>query len=260
MIADELREYALMPDRFTIIPPGASVERYDDGRICILQGRLWASITAPRFAQAELDDVIELVHERVPPEKNQTWWIGPTATPANIVDLLRARGFAEPEDGAHELRSLVLTEPPAGTGAGIEVRQVETFDDFLAAREVQWAGFDTPAERREAQRRHFESDFEEARRLGFPVGFLALLDGRPGATAMAVPSTRGVFLIAGATAPWARGRGLYRALVRARWEYAVARGTPALVTQAVRDTSFPILQRLGFTDVGTIWRLTEERS
>jgi hypothetical protein len=74
-----------------------------------------------------------------------------------------------------------------------------------------------------------------------------------------VPSDRGVFLIAGSTAPWARRRGLYRALVRTRWDYAVARGTPALVTQAVPDTSYPILKRLGFEDVCTIRRLDDRR-
>jgi hypothetical protein len=64
-------------------------------------------------------------------------------------------------------------------------------------------------------------------------------------------------LIGGSTAPWARGRGLYRALVRARWDYAVARGTPALATHAVPDTSYPILRRLGFEDVCTIRRLED---
>jgi predicted GNAT superfamily acetyltransferase len=76
---------------------------------------------------------------------------------------------------------------------------------------------------------------------------------------MAIASDRGVFLIAGSTATWARRRGLYRALVRARWDYAVERGTPALVTEALVDTSYPILQRLGFVEVCTIQRLQEER-
>jgi hypothetical protein len=47
--------------------------------------------------------------------------------------------------------------------------------------------------------------------------------------------------------------------VRARWDDAVARGTPALVTEALRDTSYPILKRLGFTDVCTIRRLEDPR-
>ncbi|MFL5955278.1 MAG: hypothetical protein ACJ76I_14340 [Gaiellaceae bacterium] len=258
MIDRALREYAETPDRFSAIA-GTSISRDDDGRICILQGKLWASFSAPRFAEEELDDVIEHVHARVAPEKQQAWWIGPSGTPANLLELLRARGFAEPDDRVHELRAVVLTTPPAEIPSGVEVRRIHAYDDFLAAREVQWAGFDTPEERRALQRPHLRADYEESIDAGVPVGFLALLDGRPGATAMAVPSTRGVFLIAGATAPWARGNGLYRALVRARWEYAAECGTPALVTHAVVDTSLPILRRLGFDEVCTIWRLAEDR-
>jgi hypothetical protein len=259
MIEPGLREYAETPDRFATIAPGASVTRHDDGRICVLQGTLWASISAARFAEDQLDDVIAHVHELVPPEKQQVWWVGASARPANLVELLRKRGFVEPQDRVHELRALVLTTAPPELPEGVEVRRIETYDDFLAAREVQWLGFDTPEERRALQRPHLEADFEESMRLEIPVGFLALLDGKPAATGMAVPSARGVFLIAGTTAPWARGKGLYRALVRARWEYAVARGTPALVTQAMVDTSFPILQRLGFEEVCTILRFEELR-
>ena len=55
-------------------------------------------------------------------------------------------------------------------------------------------------------------------------------------------------LFGGATLPEARGRGAYRALVAARWEDAVARGTPVLVTQA-GPMSRPILAQLGFREV-----------
>ena len=68
-----------------------------------------------------------------------------------------------------------------------------------------------------------------------------------------------MFLIAGCVAEWARGRGIYRALVRARWDDAVARGTPALVTEAKPDTSYPILKRVGFVEVCTIRRLDDPR-
>jgi hypothetical protein len=46
-----------------------------------------------------------------------------------------------------------------------------------------------------------------------------------------------------------RGRGAYRALVRARWDAAVDRGTPAL-TVGAESMSRPILARLGFVNVG----------
>jgi hypothetical protein len=45
--------------------------------------------------------------------------------------------------------------------------------------------------------------------------------------------------------------------VRARWDDAVARGTPALVSQARPQTSYPILKRLGFEDVCEIRRVED---
>ena len=258
MITPELREYAETPDRFAPIPEGSSVTRFDDGRICVIQGTTWAGISAPRFRAEDLDGVIELVHELVPSDKRQAWWIGPSAQPGNLIELLLARGFQPAEDGP-ELRAMVLTSPPPEPAPGIEVRRVETFADYTVAREVQWDAFAVPEDRREMQRPHMRTEFEESLQHGTPVTFLGLVDSKPAATGMAIPSDRGVFLIAGSTATWARGRGLYRGLVRARWEYAAERGTPALVTEALIDTSYPILKRLGFTEAGTIRRFQEVR-
>ena len=58
----------------------------------------------------------------------------------------------------------------------------------------------------------------------------------------------------GSTAEWARGRGAYRAIVRARWDEAVRRGTPALAVGA-GAMSRPILERLGFVQVLEFRRL-----
>jgi GNAT superfamily N-acetyltransferase len=55
-------------------------------------------------------------------------------------------------------------------------------------------------------------------------------------------------MIGGGVVPQARGRGVYRALVEARWEDAVAAGKPALCTQAGR-MSRPVLEPLGFLAV-----------
>ena len=81
--------------------------------------------------------------------------------------------------------------------------------------------------------------------------FLAELDGTPVASARATFARGGVVLNSGATLPAARGRGAYRALVRARWEEGRRRGTPALVTQAGAQ-SRPILSSLGFVEVAEI--------
>lgn len=258
MIDAALREYAETPDRFAGIVEGSSASRYDDGRICVVQGPTWGSVSAPNVAHDELEALVAEVRTRISHDTTgYVWWIGPSARPVDIVERLEALGFQEPRDRVGLLHALALTHEPDPIPPGIEVRRVATFEDFVATREVQWDAFETPEERRELSRARLREDFEESMALEIPVGFLATLDGRPAATGMVIPSERGVFLIAGATAAWARGHGLYRSLVRARWDYAVTRGTPALVTQADPTTSYPILKRLGFTEVCTIRRLED---
>jgi hypothetical protein len=167
------------------------------------------------------------VRQRVPAEKEPVWWLGPSTRPRDVYEQLRALGLREPRDRAILLHALALAREPEGP-EGIDVARIDTFEDFSAARELQWNAFDTPEDKRVKNRARLHEDFEESQRLAIPVGFLAKLDGQPAGTALAIPSDRGVFLIGGSTAEWARGRGVYRALVRARWDFAVARGTPAL--------------------------------
>ena len=254
-----LREYAETPDRFTQLPEGVSVSRFDDGRVCVLQGTTWASVSGVKVGDDDVAALVEQVRELVPAGKPCAWWFGPSSRPSNLRERLLAQGLAFPKNGVDLVKTLVLTDEPPAIPLEIDVRRIETFEDFLAAREIQWEAFDIPPERRELQQAHLEEEFTEVMEHRFPVDFLALLEGRPAATATAIPSGRGMFLVAGSTMPWARGRGLYRALVRRRWDYAVERGTPALVTQAVHDTSYPILKRLGFQDVCDTYRLEDPR-
>jgi len=256
MLTRKLREYAETPDRFAPVPDGSSVTRYDDGRVCFIQGEEWGSVSG---ISVEPDEVEQLVHRvrGLARSRNYVWWIGPSSRPADLADRLQALGFTDPGDRVGMLYAVALTDEPRANPPEISVTQIATFEDWVAAREVQWDAFATPPERREAGRARLREDFEEATALQVPVGFLARLDGRAAGTAMAVPSACGVYLIAGAVATWARGRGLYRALVRARWDFAVARGTPVLVTQADPQTSYPILKRIGFEDVCAIRRLED---
>ena len=212
-----------------------------------------------RVEAAEVAALVAEVRERVPPEKTPVWWLDPDARPADLHERLLALGLSEPRDRGSFLHAVAcLSEPPAGP-AGVEVTRVDTFDDFLAAYEVMWEAFKTRPERREAQRPHLAAEFEAAQAADVPVTFLARLDGRPAGVGRSVYSDRGVFLIAGSVAEWARGRGVYRSLVRARWDDAAARGTPALISEALPDTSYPILKRVGFVDVCTIRRLEDVR-
>jgi hypothetical protein len=255
IISDELREFAETPARFIPSQPGTSVDKYVDERVCIVQGATWALISGVNTTEG-LDDLIAEVRGRVPSDKEPQWNIGPSTRPENAYEELERRGFRVPRDGHPFGFALALTQEPDGPD-DVEIHRVESFDDFKSARELGWDAFEEPDDRRAKNRARLAEDFEELTRTGVPVEFFATLDGKPAGVAAALPSERGVFLIGGATAAWARGRGLYRALVRARWDYAVELGTPALVTLALPETSYPILKRLGFVEVCRIQRLED---
>lgn len=140
------------------------------------------------------------------------------------------------------------TAPPAVPG--IEIRRIETYEEFLVALEVSAAGWQTS----------FENDSKATwqRHLERPGGdWVAVVAGRPIAYAGAIAGPCGLFLTGGVTHPDARGRGAYRALVRARWDEAVRRGTPALVVHA-EEASRRVLERIGFKRFGNIVELVAD--
>jgi hypothetical protein len=255
-LSRELREFAQVPDRYTLIP--ADVDRFADERVCIIQGNIWAGVGGVRVRADAVEALLAETRTRIPAGKVTTWWLDPDTEPADLHPRLVALGLEVPERGSL-LHALACVEPPPAGHAGVRVRRVERFDDWRAAVELQWEAFETPEAERELQLAHLQDELESALTAGVPVTFVAELEGRIAGVGRSIYSDRGVFLIAGAVAGWARGRGVYRALVRARWDDAVARGTPALVTEALPDTSYPILKRCGFIDVCTIARLRDVR-
>jgi hypothetical protein len=203
------------------------------------------SVSRVRLRDDEVEDAVAEVRALVPDARSVTWAIGPSATPTGLPGRLRGLGFGDPDPpGQPVFAALALDREPPHVD-GVEVRRVESFEDFLAGLEVVLAANAFRPE--DAARERAEARETYERRSSRPGGeWLAYVDGRPAATAAAVACERGLFLGGGSTAPWARGRGCYRALVRARWDDAVARGTPALAVHAQHATSRPILERLGF--------------
>jgi GNAT superfamily N-acetyltransferase len=166
-----------------------------------------------------------------------TWEVGTHATPPELVERLLDLGVVDDEPTPLAV-GMVLTEPPAQARPDIEVRRVATDDEAFAAEQIAAVGFGMPPP---AKPRRYEPDPRN-------VVYLAYVDGKPVARASAMFGELGVSLFGGATLPEARGRGAYRALVAARWQDAVDRGTPVLVTQA-GPMSRPILVELGFREV-----------
>ena len=100
------------------------------------------------------------------------------------------------------------------------------------ALEVDWEAWDIPEELRERRRASVASDWERARAGGVVAVHLAFVDGRPAGFSRLVALPAVGVLMGGAVVPWARGRGAYRALVRARWDASAAAGCQRLVASA----------------------------
>jgi acetyltransferase (GNAT) family protein len=85
-------------------------------------------------------------------------------------------------------------------------------------------------------------------------GYIAYLDDEPAAMGRLYvhPESHFAGLYGGGTLPKFRGRGAYRATVRARMLDAARFGARYLLVDA-RDTSRPILERMGFVSLARTW-------
>jgi hypothetical protein len=183
-----------------------------------------------------------------------SWKLGAHTAPADLDSKLRDHGALE----AEELTAMILDrEPPAVDG--IDVRLVESYDDYVQSQEILGLGSTgkLSAQERAAAREALPGRFAEYQDHPVSRRYLASIDGEAVAAGNAFRTSEGVLALAGgATLPEARGRGAYRALVRVRWDEAVAAGTPALVTQATA-MSRPILEHIGFRPVGPVRQLID---
>jgi len=229
-------ELADNPNTYT--PLGPDSERIVTDRFVLWMGRMpdWNVAQRFRFPAEELDEVRAEIHAtlRARGRSELSWEVGSQAEPADLVERLEALGVRVTE---HQV-GMVLEGPPDDVPGDVEVRRVETDDEWYESERIAAIAF---GEKTLSDRRPYRPD------PASPI-YLAYLDGVPVARGSASYSEHGVTLFGGATLPEARGRGAYRALVAARWEDAVAHGTRILVTQA-SPMSHPILERLGFREV-----------
>jgi GNAT superfamily N-acetyltransferase len=177
------------------------------------------------------------------------WWLGWSATPPGAGEQLLAAGLV-PDPDAPVLAGMTCRTAPPIVPA-IEVRRVTTLADYQAALEVDWSVWRIDDEERARRHASEIARWEAMRDSGVVHHYSAFLDGTRVGFGRAIDMQGGVALMGGAVLPEARGNGVYRALVRARWDHAAARGTPLLVVQA-GDMSRPVLERLGFESHGDI--------
>jgi len=180
------------------------------------------------------------------------WVVSESAEPEGIAARLRDHGLVAWERDAEgfepRFRSMALATEPAAP-SGVTARQVETLEEFVTAARVGQEAFDmSEHDRRVFEERQSEYWEWQQRYPDFKT-FGVFLEGEIVGNASVIFGRTAGYMIGGSVRSDRRGRGAYRALVRARWDAAVARGTPALTVSA-GAMSGPVLDRLGFTTVG----------
>jgi GNAT superfamily N-acetyltransferase len=177
-----------------------------------------------------------------------SWWLSELSTPEDLGARLVEAGFVP--DDPPELTALVIDEPPAGEPS-VEVRRAETLEEVLQALEIDWEAFGAPEDERDRRRAEAEASWPQLQANDRHATYLAFDDDKPIGFGRVVFTPEGGLLLGGATLPEARGKGVYTALVHARWEAAVERHVPRLIV-AAGPLSAPILARLGFRDLGAV--------
>jgi GNAT superfamily N-acetyltransferase len=244
-IPEPVRRLALYP--FRELPRAPDVEQVEfDGAFLAINRWPTAQIVSMRGGgPADVEAAVEAARA-VARERGKTivaWWVPPDQD--HVAPALEAAGLVNQDTPGFEAieNALVLVAPPQGDSVdGVEVRMTETWDDFRDGSRVVEKTFGMPVVTDDELRARYD-DYRHPDNPG--RGFIALIDGRVVGTSYAAFGDAGVNLFGGSVLPEARGRGVYRALVQARWEAAAARGTPALTVQAGR-MSRPICERLGF--------------
>jgi GNAT superfamily N-acetyltransferase len=254
-VSDEIRRLAEDPDAAFPDPPAPARAIRSPSYLLGLSPSLAQSVvSAVRTTAGDLDGIIAEVrgHLRAAKYTRNVWTVGPSSRPEGLAELLTARGFFPPKEPPYEpeMTAMVLVTPPPPAPPGIEARRVRDYDEYLASMRI-------------AVTMMGEGDAEGAGWLGAAPELwrdrsgvarythVAFVDGEMVGFAWAGPTPAGLILAGSSVLPEARGHGAYRALVAARWETAVALGTPALAIQA-GAMSRPVLERCGFEAVGRI--------
>lgn len=231
--------------------PGTETVLRDD--LAYLAGT--TSSSAQRLRLDDVEESLEWVRaqSRLRSHREVEWWIGWSATPHDLRDRLLRLGLVP--DPVPTLTAMTcVSEPPAVEG--VVTRRVESVEENLETVAIDWEVWQL--DERERAERHQEATerWPALHASGVVQHYAAFLDGHRVGFARAVHTETAVVLLGGAVLPEARGRGVYRALVRARWDDAVARGTPTLVVQA-GSMSGPVLAGLGFVAHGEIRLLVD---
>ena len=223
----------------------------------------WHQVVTPSFTSGGLNGVsrcrvgVERLDVAIDSAVNEytqlgvrwRWTVGPHGTPG-LAPALRRRGLAE-----HSIIGLWrAAELPPRPSRTVVATQVESSSDLEAFTAVMAAGWNTPSAPLAAYNRLL-LNASSRQRL-----FVARVDGVPAGSAGLAIVERSVCLIGAVVLPLFRGRGVYRALLDARFSLARQLVKTLVTCQAKPETSAPILLALGFQSIGSFPVFTPQAS
>lgn len=241
--AEALSTYDAEMRRDPVPDPGSRVEH--DGGVVRVVGKdnyvLYSRLTSDNARQvvAAQADYFRRVGVEV------EWKLFGHDRPENLAEILRDEGFVPEEPETLMVFDMADGDLPAGTAPPVEVRVVADAEGLRDAAEANDRAFDRA-----------DPGFVErwTGRWADPNLriYVAYLEGKPVATGRLgmTPGRSFADLWGGGTSPEFRHRGIYRKLVSVRGEFARDRGYRYLTVDA-RETSRPILERLGFVPLTT---------
>ena len=211
-------------------------------------------VGAARLTPHNADATIRQVHEFFARQQKAYGWVTSlVSTPTDLEERLAKVGMVK----AVEMAGMVLLnlQTPLLTNPDVTVRQA-TVDDLEQAISLLASAVGFTPEGACATTEALLLGTGTARvylaylkGMELPVGF---------ASSILFPHQPVVELDCAGTLEAYRGRGIYTSLVARRLEDAYREGARAAVVQAVRTTSAPICQKLGFVErLGMAWYIWE---
>jgi GNAT superfamily N-acetyltransferase len=214
------------------------------------EGAPFAFVLPPEEISAlEVERIVDEVRDVLRREGRTrgVWFVPEAAKPVGLALRLQELGMTPNDEAPFEPRfvSMATVQPPPAGPFEIDSHPVRSLDEFRAALRVSAAAFAMEAELAAS----LEARAEPLWPFESGGTFVATIDGEVVGSGTARFGRTAGLLNGSGTHPQHRGRGVYTSLVRARWDAAVERGTPAL-TVGAGAMSRPILERLGFSIIG----------
>jgi GNAT superfamily N-acetyltransferase len=258
VIADSVREAALFPLVDLPEPPPDHPNRQvrrDGYMVGLFPGLTYGTVSVRAIGVDAVEQTVKDARRVLADDGKSrgAWMVADAASPAGLAERLRRCGMVPAEEPPFERRlaAMALVSPPESDG-DVEARPPQTFEEFQASVRLEAEVFGVSDEDLAALQAQEQRLWEMEQQGTSPLrAFVALADGEVVGGASVVQGANAGFMSGGYTRADMRGRGVYRALVRARWDAVVAAGTPALTVTA-GQMSRPILERLGFQTVGWV--------